>query len=142
MAEPWTQKRLERVGREWQKRLMLQDWTLTFRLVNAYEVKGNYADIDRPTEQKRTGHIRVADPIHHSESMAADHDADPEYSLVHELLHLHLWAMKDAVVRMETVGGPLVKPLTEMAWEEIRAAEERAIDHIARALVTLKRKGA
>lgn len=135
----WTQKRLERLGREWQKRLALQDWVIRYEIVKADVLRGNLAECERHTVNKRWATIRVAPPESFGVTIIEPDKGDVEISLVHELLHLHLWPMRDAVLRLYDSKNSLLAPLVDMAHAECMEAEERAVFHLSRALVALKR---
>jgi hypothetical protein len=75
----------------WQEILRLQDWDVPLRVCRSYAMKREdclaYIEV---YENKREAHITFLDP--------SDYDPDGwpqeelEQSLIHELIHLHLWA--------------------------------------------------
>lgn len=82
-------------------------------------LKGN-AEIEA-TLPKRMATIRILDPVDYPDGLAEPQDM--ELSLVHELLHIHLF------------------PLFADREEEMRMiAEEQAIEAISRGLIALNRK--
>lgn len=106
---------------EWQKILRLQDWIITLRITRQRDMnlKGN-AEIEA-TLPKRMATIRILDPVDYPDGLAEPQDM--ELSLVHELLHIHLF------------------PLFADREEEMRMiAEEQAIEAISRGLIALNRK--
>ena len=109
----------------WQKRLNLQDWTITVEVSRASELKpktlGNiHWDLD-----KKTAVIRVLDPAdYHMPTMQAMLD-DVEFTVVHELIHLEM--------------APV---LADMQRNEAnRREEEYAVNRMAEALLKLDRAG-
>ncbi len=117
MAARWTHKRLQRVCRDWQHRLRLNDW----------EVKIVFASLeDLPAESQgacdwnlhaRTAEIKVLDPKEWDSAIPQD----VENTVVHELIHLHLapWDTKNKA-------------------QEIQM--EQAIESLSGAFVSLKRR--
>lgn len=81
-----TQKDLESLCREWQKRLRLQDWNIAVKLLRQYDMPPIRGSIDW-TYGLKAAVIRVLDPIDYDPSWVDR--SDPEQTLIHELLHLH-----------------------------------------------------
>ena len=121
---------------DWQRILRLLDWDVKVLVVPAHEIEGDRARVYRRTPNKRHGVIRITDP---AELEPQSDDADWEVSLVHELLHFHLWEMTDALRGLAEAIGPVFGPVVDVAQKHHEEAEERAVYHLAYALVNLKR---
>lgn len=121
---------------EWQRRLRVQDWDVRVLVVSAATLDGDRAAVHRITPKKRLAVIRLAKVEELSEQ--AD-DPDLEVSIVHELLHLHLWEMTDALHALADELGALAAPLVAIAHRQHEEAEERAVYALAQVLVALKR---
>lgn len=105
----------------WQRILRLSHWEICCAIVRKTDLKTNsQADVSWTIESARAI-IKVMDPLDYDNKFFAQ---DHEISLVHELLHLHM-----ASFDITKVGS----------LEEVYM--ERAIEHIAKALVQLKRGG-
>lgn len=93
-----TQRELERLVRKWQPRLGLRDWTIKVELVRHYRHEAYaYGSVDH-FAPKRTAEIKV---VHPRDQQPDDHNVelghfDPEVVVVHELLHVALWAYRGA----------------------------------------------
>ncbi|RJG26699.1 hypothetical protein [Paenibacillus thiaminolyticus] len=108
---------------EWQKVLRLQDWIVGVEICREREMheQNRNAEIDAVLP-KRMASIRILDPVDYPPDSAEPQDM--ELSLVHELLHIHLF------------------PLFADREEEMRlVAEEQAIEAISRGLIALARRG-
>lgn len=106
----------------WQKILRLQDWIITvnIRRERDFVLSDSNAEII-PTLPKRMATIHILDPIDYPPGQAEPQDM--ELSLVHELLHIHLF------------------PLFADREDEMRlVAEEQAIEAISRGLIELSRR--
>jgi hypothetical protein len=106
----------------WQRRLNLQDWNISVVVSRAGELKprtlGNvHWDLD-----KRTAVIRVLDPADYRLAPALIL-RDIELTVVHELIHLEI--------------APALADLHRT--DANRAQEEKAVDHMADALLLLDR---
>lgn len=113
-----TQHKIEEVCREWQKRLRLQDWDIEVKIKR-------YHDLDAQgrctvTEELKYAEILLRDPVDTPETPCVGHQ-DIETVLVHELLHIPLWAV------------------AKERSEAERIAEEQAIVSISKCLVSLGR---
>lgn len=107
---------------EWQKILRLQDWIINVGIRRERDfVTEGLAEI-LPCLPKRMATIRILDPIDYPENLSEPQDM--ELSLVHELLHIHLFPL-----------------LVDREDEMRQVAEEQAIEAISRGLVALKRGG-
>lgn len=113
-----TQEDLERLCREWQQRLRLQDWQIRIRWAEMEEIGGQGNVSWQPSHPdalikvKRTEHSRepeLRDPL--------------EKTLIHELLHLHYWWIERNGQQTTHVQDDLL---------------EQSIDKTARALLELK----
>jgi hypothetical protein len=103
----------------WQKRLKLEDWNLTVKLVRSTELKpktvGNI-HWDTPTKTATIRVLALADyKLPYPDALR-----DMEFTVVHELVHLHLSSL----------------PRSEAS----RGAEERAVNQLTEALLELARK--
>lgn len=108
---------------EWQKILRLQDWIIYPSVCRArdFNLPKSQAEIE-PVLQKRMATIRILDQVDYPPDSVEPQDM--ELSLVHELLHIHLF------------------PLFADREDEMRqVAEEQAIEAISRGLIALARKG-
>lgn len=106
---------------EWQKILRLQDWIITILITRERHMgcSSRIAEIEAKLP-KRMATIRILDPIDYPTGLSEDQDM--ELSLVHELLHIHLF------------------PLFADREDEMRmVAEEQAIEAISRGLIHLSR---
>jgi hypothetical protein len=117
-----TKDELRQKCAEWQKILRLQDWIVTTKISRERDME----ESDRNAEieanlPKRMATIRILDPVDYPPNLVEEQDM--ELSLVHELLHIHLF------------------PLFADREDEIRmVAEEQAIEAISRGLIELSRK--
>lgn len=117
----YTEEELRTKCAEWQKVLRLQDWIVDVGMSRSRDMKieGCQAEIE-PCLPKRMASIRILDPVDYPPDVAEPQDM--ELSLVHELLHIHLF------------------PLFADREDEMRmVAEEQAIEAISRGLIALKR---
>jgi hypothetical protein len=108
---------------EWQKILRLEDWTIFIEIHRARDLKteNSQAEIE-PFLLKRMAKIRILAPIDYEPTCWTPQDM--EVSLVHELLHIHLFQL-----------------FADRENESRQIAEEQAIEAISRALVGLYRRG-
>lgn len=106
---------------EWQKVLRLQDWIITICICREREMSetGRAAEIEA-TLPKRMATIRILDPVDYPPDLVELQDM--ELSLVHELLHIHLFPL-----------------FADRANEMTMIAEEQAIEAISRGLIELAR---
>lgn len=112
----------------WQKRLRLQDWTLTVAVVRKSELStGCYGEVSI-SRIYRQADIALMDPVDF-EASDSERERDMEDSLVHELLHC---VLKDCRIHTRDDNHTLTSA---------GIGEERAIDALAGALVDLHRKG-
>jgi hypothetical protein len=115
-----SQKQLDAWLREWQKALRLQDWEVKIGL---YREKSMGMDASEALNSYHMGLkrslIQVRDLTDHAND---DFPADPEASIVHELLHLHFAPFHARNGLANTF-------------------QEQAIEVLAQCLVALKRKG-
>jgi hypothetical protein len=119
MAQTFTTERLA----VWQKRLSLQDWSISIVISRASELKpktlGNiHWDLD-----KKTAVIRVLDPADYKLPLP-EMLADMEFTVVHELIHLNF--------------APVLSELQRS--DANRREEEHAVNHMAEALLKLDKK--
>ena len=99
-------KTVRRLLNRWAARLRLLDWTISFNIVNRAALMGN------------NGQTAIHELNKNAIISLTDDDDDVETTIIHELLHLHLYPLtRDA-------DGPVVE-------------EEQAINLIAEALYRL-----
>jgi hypothetical protein len=119
----FTEDQIREKCAEWQRILRLQDWIVSVSIVRERDMgMENTMGTINPTLEKRMAKIRILDPVDYPPGLMEPQDM--ELTLVHELLHLHLWFFT------ESLEGPL------------HVAEEQAIEAISRGLVALARKEA
>lgn len=112
----------------WQKRLRLQDWDLTLEIVRKSKITtGEFAEVEW-SRIYRNAEIKLLDPVDFEEADTA-RQKDMEDSLVHELLHL---VLRDCRINSRDDKDKLTAQ---------GIAEERAIDALSCALVSLHREG-
>lgn len=102
-----TEEELEALAESWQTALRLQDWDVEVKVVRLKELgKSKNGDIFYDV-RKKDALVRLLDP---RDEKAAGLRAplDHEYTLVHELLHLH-WAGLEGAVK----DGPLLELIME-----------------------------
>ncbi len=102
----------------WRKRLDLQEWQVTLELADRKALRGGSLGNIHWDLQTKTARIRVLDASEYKTSYEAAL-RDMEFTVVHELMHLNLAAMPRN--------------------DESRKDEERAVDHMANALLALER---
>jgi hypothetical protein len=104
----------------WQKRLKLEDWSVTVITSQRDGLRAGTLGNIRWDPEKKTAVIRVLDPSDYQ----TPPDAvlrDMEFTVVHELIHLEFCA-------------------STRADQSSRADEETAVNHIAEALLRLDRR--
>lgn len=111
----------------WQPVLRLQDWDVEARFARSHEMRSKTSLGQASIDAYRRARILVLDPLDYTSDDHWPIDRDPEATLVHELLHLH-------------VDDCRVKESDDLGrWTPEWTALERAIETTARALVTLDR---
>jgi hypothetical protein len=100
----------------WQKRLALQDWKISIEMARPSELKPSTLGNIRWDASDRTAVIRVLHPQEYRLACPAM-ITDMEFTVVHELIHLELSSL----------------PRSQAS----RLDEERAVNRIAEALLTL-----
>lgn len=118
-----TEEELRAKCAEWQKILLLQDWIITIRIRRERDFLNADANAEIvPSLPKRMATISILDPVDYPPDVSEPQDM--ELSLVHELLHIHLF------------------PLFADREDEMRlVSEEQAIEAISRGLIALARRG-
>jgi len=106
----------------WQKRLNLQDWTITVQVARASELKPKTLGNIHWNLDKKTAIIRVLDPADYRLPFQAMLE-DVEFTVVHELIHLDM--------------APVLTDLQRS--DANRREEEHAVNHLADALLKLDR---
>lgn len=116
-----TLEELQIFCQEWQAILRLQDWDIDIRFVDREEIEDGRrgADIEWFAE-KQCAKIRVLDPTQQRKDPFVPYN--PELSVIHELLHLHL------------------APFAPDQGTPLQAAEEVAVHRISEALLKLKQR--
>jgi hypothetical protein len=109
--------------REWQGVLRLMDWAVRARVVRASDMSEGHEGSCWYTQAKKQASIKLMDPVDWPPD--AVFEQDMEWTLVHELLHLHF--------------APFMSDKGPDDPEHI--AMEQAIDLIASGYVRLKREG-
>lgn len=107
----------------WQKRLGLQDWTISVAVVPASELKPKTLGNVHWELNKKTAVIRVLDPSDYRLPFK-EMLKDMEFTVVHELIHLDL--------------APVLADLQRS--DANRRDEEHAVNHVADALLSLERR--
>jgi hypothetical protein len=106
---------LDKALEKWKKRLGLSDWTITAQWRDARDLQQNQA---RTNIQKCLQHADIRLMRVEDRQECDPGDANPELDLVHELIHVRLWAIDP-----EVYEGVL------------HDCREQAIEWIAKALV-------
>ncbi|MEE9594253.1 MAG: hypothetical protein V3V92_02530 [Candidatus Hydrothermarchaeales archaeon] len=109
----------ERLVKQWQKVLRLDDWRITVKICRSMDIAGTLGAV-RILKQSKEAKMQLLDPIDFSDP---DSPHDMEVTLVHELLHLSTDAF-----------DPPKEGCEHMHFEI-------ALNTIAEALVGLKRHG-
>ncbi len=104
----------------WQKRLKLEDWSVTVVTSQRDGLRTGTLGNIRWDPEKKTAVIRVLDPSDYQTSSEATL-RDMEFTVVHELIHLEFCA-------------------STRADQSSRTDEESAVNHIAEALLQLDRR--
>lgn len=97
-----TTQSLEELVELWQERLNLPDWTISIKFVSLEKMENKDADAEvdlHPTH--KVAYIYVAPPGAHDTPTNKVVNRDIELTIVHEMLHILLWAWDD--VPPETV---------------------------------------
>jgi hypothetical protein len=120
-AKTPSQKQLDAWLREWQRILRLQDWEVKVAARRERAMQSNDCEgCNRYQPDLKRASIHIRDPLDEPED--ADFPADPEATIVHELLHLHFAPFYVTKGLLNTL-------------------QEQAIEVIAQSLVGLKRRG-
>jgi len=82
-----TQTSLETLGREWQTRLNLNNWSIVFHLVDQDAIEECYGTNNYFSPALRSD-VSILDPADNTSDNPGDPVYIPEVTLVHELLHL------------------------------------------------------
>jgi hypothetical protein len=117
LAENYLRKRLP----VWQKRLKLQDWTITLEMSHPSDLRrGSLGNVHWDVE-KKTAMIRVLDASDYQTSFSATLK-DMEFTIVHELTHLEL--------------SSLTRNFKSRSEESV-SEEERAVNRLSEAMMQL-----
>src|SRR6476469_2608042 len=97
--------RLDRQMKFWQKRLGLEEWTFTVRLVRQAEIDANTWGAAEWDPDTKTGTISVLDPRDYN-LKGGELKLDMECTIVHELVHIQVspLAARDEHTREEVVN--------------------------------------
>ena len=97
--------RLDRQMKFWQKRLGLEDWNLSVRLVRQSEIDRNSWGAAEWDPETKTGVISVLDPRDYN-LRGGELRLDMECTIVHELVHIQVSPLdaRDELVREEVVN--------------------------------------
>jgi len=96
---------LDRQMRSWQRRLGLDDWHLTVRVVRQSELERNTWGNAEWDPDEKSGTIRVLDPADYN-LRGGDLKLDMECTIVHELVHIQVSPLdaRDETVREDVVN--------------------------------------
>jgi hypothetical protein len=99
------ESRLDRQMRFWQRRLHMEEWNLSLRLVRQNEIDQNSWGTAEWDPELRTGIISVLDPRDYN-LKGGELRLDMECTIVHELVHIQIspLAARDEHVREEVVN--------------------------------------
>ncbi len=103
----------------WQKRLKLEDWSITFKLVHLSELKPKTLGNIHWDSDLKKANMNILCPADYKLTFP-DALKDMEYTIVHELVHLQLSSL----------------PRNEAS----RSAEEKAVNTLTEALLNLDRR--
>ena len=96
---------LDRQLKSWQKRLGMEDWRLTVKLVRQGDLEKNTWGNAQWNPKDRTGTISVLDPADYN-LKGGDLRLDMECTIVHELVHIQVstFDAPDEITREEVVN--------------------------------------
>lgn len=99
------ESRLDRQMRTWQKRLGLEEWNLSVRLVRQWQIDRNSWGAAEWDPDTKTGMISVLDPRDYN-LRGNELQLDMECTIVHELVHIQVSPLQstDYVHREEVVN--------------------------------------
>jgi hypothetical protein len=99
------ESRLDRQMHFWQKRLGLEEWNLSVRLVRQSEIDRNSWGASEWDPEARTGTISVLDPRDYN-LHGGELKLDMECTIVHELVHIQVSPLdaRDQLIREEVVN--------------------------------------
>jgi hypothetical protein len=99
------ESRLDHQMKMWQKRLSLEDWSLTVRLVRQSEIDANSWGMAEWDPVAKTGTISVLDPRDYN-LHGGELKLDMECTIVHELVHIQVSPLdaRDEGLREEVVN--------------------------------------
>jgi len=97
---------LDRQLKSWQKRLGMEDWRFTLRLVRQNQLDKNTWGNAEWNPEEKTGTISVLDPVDYN-LKGSDLRLDMECTIVHELVHIQVSPLEapDANVREDVVNN-------------------------------------
>jgi hypothetical protein len=99
------ESRLDRQMKFWQKRLGLEDWSLTVRVVRQSQIDRNSWGAAEWDSVAKTGTISVLDPRDYN-LRGGELRLDMQCTIVHELIHIQVSPLdaRDELVREEVVN--------------------------------------
>jgi hypothetical protein len=116
-----TSRELTKLSREWQSRLQLKDWRISTRFARANDLGEGCCGECSTIQNLRQATIKILAPL--DLHTVDEINRDIEGTLVHEMLHIHLWPWNDAI-------DTLKLPDTQM---------EQTVEALAVAFIKLKR---
>lgn len=84
-----TQAQVDEWTKSWQKRLDLEEWTVTTLIVRVSDLKPDTLGNLKWNSSNRTAVVKVLNPLDY-DLPSAEIPTDIEYTIVHELIHLQL----------------------------------------------------
>lgn len=105
-----TNKKLRKLCTVWQKRLRLQDWTVSVEFVGGADIDGSFART-RKSGNCKAAKTLIARPETLELDLLGSHDV--EVTLVHELLHLQAGGF-DQLIKEDTVESTCLEAFIEL----------------------------
>jgi hypothetical protein len=104
-ASTSVESRLDRQMKFWQKRLGLEEWNLSLRLVRATQLNRNSWGTAEWDPERKVGFINVLDPRDYN-LKGGELKLDMECTIVHELVHIQVSPLdaRDETVREDVVN--------------------------------------
>src|SRR5260370_7206525 len=91
-----TQAQVDGWTRNWQKRLDLGEWRVTTVIVRVADLKPNTLGNLKWNSVEKTAIIKVLNPVDY-DLTPAEIPVDMEYTILHDLIHLHLSVLPHVV---------------------------------------------
>lgn len=124
MAKLISQRKLNSIKLEWQRKLRLQDWRITIRFADPEELK-NWTAIDeacgacRHHEETKQAEILVLDQKYCAEEND-ERAQDVEDTVIHELLHCHFAVFRNGERAIQLHIEQIIEVMTEALLVEKR----------------------